>query len=155
MWIKLLLCGLLIAFCVTLGWLAADKYRVRMRFYSQFASFNERFLEELAYTRKPLSALLDPEHYRGEFAKLLEKARTHDLSGIRFSFLSKEETEEVRDYFMTLGRGDAVSQNAYFSARSKMLADRKEASAREAKTRGDLYLKLGLLAGLAFVILIV
>ena len=54
-----------------------------------------------------------------------------------------------------LGRGDAQSQQSCFSAQKAILEEKKADSEREAKTRGELYLKLGLLAGLALVILIV
>ena len=54
-----------------------------------------------------------------------------------------------------LGRGDALSQSGFFSARRAALEQKKADTEKEAKARGALYLKLGLLAGLAFVILII
>ena len=50
--------------------------------------------------------------------------------------------------------GDARTQSAFFSAQAARLNALREQSAREAKARGELYLKLGLLAGLALVVLI-
>ena len=54
-----------------------------------------------------------------------------------------------------LGKGDAQSQSVFFAAKRAALQQRREESEKEAKARGALYLKLGLLAGLAFVILII
>ena len=71
------------------------------------------------------------------------------------AFLTDEEKKECADYFSMLGKGDAFSQSGFFTARRAALAQKKEESEKEAKARGELYLKLGLLAGLAFVILII
>ena len=66
----------------------------------------------------------------------------------------KEERAEAQRYFQQLGRGDARTQAVFFSAQAARLNALREQSAREAKARGELYLKLGLLAGLALVVLI-
>ena len=54
-----------------------------------------------------------------------------------------------------LGKGDAFSQKGYFEMQKSALEEKKTKSTAEAKRHGELYLKLGLLAGLAIVILIV
>ena len=54
LWLKFLLAGCSIAFCVALGYLAANKYRSRRKFFDAFHTFNERYLSELGYARKPL-----------------------------------------------------------------------------------------------------
>ena len=69
--------------------------------------------------------------------------------------IPKEEWKEYGDYFSMLGKGDTVSQKNYFSSRKAILEEKKAVCEKECKTRNELYIKLGLLAGLAFVILIV
>ena len=49
----------------------------------------------------------------------------------------------------------ASSQKGYFCARREPLGEVRAACEKQAKAKGELYLKLGLLAGLAFVILII
>ena len=61
----------------------------------------------------------------------------------------------MRKLFSMLGTGDALSQKNYFSAQTAALTRKRENGVKEAKSRGELYVKLGLLAGLAAVILIV
>lgn len=155
MWIKFLLCGLIIVFCTLLGYFAAERSRSRKRFYLQFSSFNESYLGELAYTRKPLEPFLDQYGYRGDFGKLLKAVREHRKPVVKLGFLTAEERTETVEYLSMLGRGDTASQSGYFASRREPLASKRESSAKEAKQRGELCVKLGLLAGLAFVILIV
>lgn len=156
MWIKFLLSGLIVAFCIFLGYLAAGKYRVRMKFYSQFSMFNERYLTELCYARKPLSDFLREYEYAGDFEKLLRSyASERNRDGIKLRYLTESENKECDDYFSELGKGDTVSQKNYFSSRKPILEEKRAASERESKRHSELYIKLGLLGGLAFVILIV
>lgn len=155
MWIKLLVGGLLIAFCVLLGYLASGKYRARAKFFAQFEMFNERYLSELAYQRKPLTEFLAAYEYTGTFQRVVGQCRGRKPPEFAESWLSREERGECADYFSMLGAGDSVSQSGYFATKKPYLAGKKGESAREARERTALYLKLGLLAGLAFVILIV
>lgn len=155
MWLKFVLGGALIAFCVLLGYFAAGKYRSRKKFYAQFHAFNERYLTELSYARKPLSAFLKEYEYTGDFAKSIKEFEEKRELRHKLSFLNKDEQGEFSDYLSMLGKGDAQSQKGYFTAKKGVLEEKKTSSEKEAKDRSSLYLKLGLLAGLAFVILIV
>ncbi|MDE6059398.1 MAG: stage III sporulation protein AB [Clostridia bacterium] len=155
MWLKFLVCICIVAFCIFLGYLAAAKYRSRKMFFSQLAVFNERYLTELCYARKPLSEFLREYEYSGDFAKTVSAFAQHRVTESKLSYLTKDEKKLCADYFGMLGKGDAVSQKSYFSSQKGELNEKKTSSEREAKSRGELYLKLGLLAGLAFVILIV
>lgn len=154
LWLKLLLALCAIAFCIGLGYLAANKYRNRRSFYAQFYDFNERYLSELGYARKPLPQFLKEYAYTGEFKKTVEAfSARKELPP--HAFLTEEEKKEYADYFGMLGKGDAASQSNFFTAKRAALQQKKEESEKEAKARGALYIKLGLLAGLAFVILII
>ena len=155
LWVKIVLCILIVAFCTFLGYFFAGKYRARKRFYTQMNTFNERYLNELCYARRPLTAFLQESSYTGEFGKTVDSYLKRREVKISYSWLKKEEREDCSDYFSMLGKGDALSQKSYFTSRQPMLAEKKGICEREAKARGDLYLKLGLLAGLAAVILII
>lgn len=155
LWLKILLSCLIIAFSVGIGYLAGNKYRCRRSFYAQFYDFNEKYLHELDYTRKPLPEFIKTFPATGDFRKVLDEfARTRKTEA-GYSYLTQDEKRECGDYFSMLGRGDAQSQSGYFSARRAPLGEKKAACEQEAKARNQLYLKLGLLAGLAFVILII
>ncbi len=155
MWIKLILCILIVVFCVVLGYFSAEKYRSRKLFFNEFSNFNDRYLNELSYSKKPLEQFLSEYEYRGDFKKVIEKLRKRTQLGIDFSYLTKEEISDCSDYFAMLGRGDSRSQTEFFITRRAQLSDKKDKTEKEAKRRSELYLKLGLLFGLALVILLI
>ena len=154
MWIRLLICVLVVAFCTLLGYLAAGKWRARSLFFAQECLFHERYLNELNYMRRPLGKFLEEYSYKGDFDKALQRFADERLIDFRFKYLRKEEQTACNNYFSMIGRGDSLSQKEFFSAQTATLCSLRDESKKEEKTRGGLYIKLGLLAGLAVVILI-
>ena len=154
LWLKVLVAALTIAFSVALGYFLAGKYRARKRFFAEFCRFNERYLAELSYERRPLGSFLKEGAYEGDFGKAVAAFSASRRAGLSFSFLTKEERVDGENYFRQLGKGDSHTQTAYFSAQKARLSACKEQCEREAKARTELYTKLGLLAGLALVVLI-
>ncbi len=154
MWLKILLSALIVAFCVALGYFAAEKYRARKKFFSELSSLNEAYLNELSYAKKPLEVFLEERKGKGEFAKVISSLLRHEPPSLKNFRLTEEEQADCSEYFSMLGRGDSLSQRTFFSSKTSCLAQKKTACEKEAKTRTTLYVKLGLLAGLAFVILI-
>ena len=146
------------SFC---GYVLAKKYRQRKNFFAQMNEFNERFLSEIAYYRRPVGEFAEKYAYKGEFEILLNAFLDSLGSGDEpaalpvFSFLTKDETDFVNDYFLMVGRGDSASQNAYFTSVKATLGDYKKKSAEECTRYGDLYLKLGFLCGLLILVLII
>lgn len=155
MWIKALLAVCIVAFGTGMGYFAAGKWRARKNFYVQMCLFHERYLNELNYERKPLGAFLSAYEYSGDFGKAVKSFEEERGVMPAFKYLTKEERTECANYFAMLGKGDALSQKSYFSAQTAALTQKRENGIKEAKSRGELYVKLGLLAGLAAVILIV
>ena len=154
-WLKIFICIAVIAFSTGLGYWLSGKYRSRKDFYEQFCLFNKQYLNELSYTRKSLPDFLKEHEYKGDFAKAVKSCVEARDCSIKFSYLTEEEKSACENYLAMLGKGDALSQKNYFTIRQSTLAEKKTTCEREAKKRSDLYLKLGLLAGLAFVILII
>ncbi len=154
----------IIAFTTFLGYLCSKKYRKRKNFFTQWTSFNERFLNEIAYYRRPLQDFFMKYTYKEEFAMLLDRflqavkngIPLHDylLSTPDFDFLKKEEKQGVENYFSVLGKGDSSSQKSYFSAQKQAISEWEKHAKDTAKKYGDLYVKLGFLCGLLILILI-
>ena len=155
MWLKIIICIAVIAFSTAVGYLLAGKYRARKKFYEQFCLFNKQYLNELSYTRKSLPDFLKEHEYTGDFAKAIKKCVEARDTSVNFSFLGKEERAACGNYFSMLGKGDALSQKSYFGAQTQVLEARYADEEKQAKSRSSLYVKLGLLAGLAIVILII
>ncbi len=154
LWLKGAAAVAAVAFGVLIGYLAAERYRSRKQFFAQWQSFNERYLNELKYARRPLPQFLGEYAYGGAFQKRLAAFSARSAAP-PLPFLTEDEKKQCDAYFGMLGKGDAASQSGYFAARQDTLAQKRAESEKEAKARGALYLKLGLLAGLAFVILII
>lgn len=155
----------MVAFTSFCGYLFAKKYRQRKLFFQQFKEFNERFLSEVSYYRRPIKAFAASYTYKGEFEQLLEvffglleggqaQSRTFDLKA-NFSFLREAERQTVEDYFLMLGRGDSASQKGYFSSVKERLSTLCDSAEKDCKKYGDLYIKLGFLCGLLILILII
>lgn len=163
--VKILLCIAVVAFTSICGYIFARKYRQRKQFFSQLLLFNERFLSEITYYRRPLKVFAAKYTYKGAFHTFLEnffnalneKERTANflLSFDECEFLTQEERSTLEDYFHMLGAGDSASQKAYFNGMKTLIASYQAEAEKEYKKYGDLYIKLGFLCGLLIVILIV
>lgn len=155
----------IIAFTTFCGYLLARKYRQRKQFFTQLNAFNERFLNEIAYYRRPIKVFSGNYVYQGEFNALLEeffknveeysKNDRTLLPLSAYSFLTKEDEGIVQDYFLMLGRGDSSSQKAYFSSIKEPLSKLQAEAESACKRYGDLYVKIGFLCGLLILIIIV
>ena len=166
--IKFILGMAIVCFTSFCGYILAKKYRQRKNFFTQMNEFNERFLSEIAYYRRPVKDFAEKYTYKGEFEDLL-CAFVESLGGSgkepgqppsekalpAFSFLTKDEVGFVNDYFLMVGKGDSASQSAYFTSVKGTLGDYKRISTEECGKYGDLYLKLGFLCGLMILVIII
>lgn len=155
LWLKIVICIAVIAFSTAMGYLLSCKYRARKKFYDQFCLFNERYLNELNYMRKPLPDFLKQYEYTGDFAKAVKQCVEERDCSVKLTFLTNEERNACGNYFSMLGKGDALSQKSFFGAQTKILDEKRATGEKQAKARVSLYVKLGLLLGLAIVILII
>ena len=70
--IKFLLGLVVVLFCSFCGRLFAKKYKIRQQFFTQMQEFNQRFLAEVSYYRRPLEEFCQRYSYHGEFLELLQ-----------------------------------------------------------------------------------
>ncbi len=154
MWLKFFVCLLVVAFCVGISYLFGAKYRKQREYYGQFLRFHERFLGELNYLHRPVVELVSGGGFSGEFECVLQDF-LQKKSPQRAYFLSDEEYRFVVEYFSQIGKGDSSSQQQFYSAQTAQIKQKSEFYSKIAKEKGDLALKLGLLGGLAIVILII
>lgn len=161
---KIVLGIVIVLFGGLCGYVCTKRFRKRALFFRQFYDFNERFINEISYYKRSLDVFLSGYNYRGEFNELLE-AYKEDLAmpekflkALRdnelFFFLKNEEKKFIFDYFSMLGKGDSFSQKSCFIAQKEGIVALRNAAEATAKKYGDLYLKIGILCGLLFLILI-
>lgn len=152
-----------VAFTTFCGYFLAKKYRQRKLFFKQFQEFNERFLSEIAYYRRPIKDFVSKYAYKGEFDELLQdffrSLEMRDgwsaelLRQPKYAFLRVEEKRVVEDYFLMIGKGDSASQKGYFSAQKEPILRLQKESDETCERYGNLYIKLGFLFGLFVLIL--
>lgn len=163
---KLIIGIAIVCFCGYCGVFFSKKYRKRKAFFGQFSSFNERFINEVSYYRRPLSDFANGFSYKGEFGALLfayfddlkqnsTKNSAMDRCFSAYDFLSSEEKKFTADYFQMLGAGDSHSQKSYFSGATSTLTEWKNKTSSDAEKYGGLYLKLGVLLGLTILIVLI
>ena len=99
MWLKLGVSAAIVAFGVVLGYLAAGKFRARKKFYAQLAAFNERYLNELGYARRPLEQFLKEYEYTGEFEKLVKTTLNP-----KKKISAPEQSLELKDFVVRMQR---------------------------------------------------
>jgi len=163
--IKFLLGIAVVAFTTFCGYLLGKKRRTKKEFFIQFSLFNERFINEISYYRRPLQDFFSKYAYKNAFASLLERfficinkrlpIKENLLSDHEFDFLKTDEKNVVEDYFSMLGKGDSASQKTYFSSIKESIIKLEKEAVENSKKYGDLYIKLGFLCGLLILILIV
>ena len=151
----------IVAFTSFCGYFLSKKYRLRNSFFAELWEFNERFLSEISYYRRPLGEFLATSPHKGSFGTFLESfygalqnEERERIDLTEYDFLTKEEKSFVEDYFSMLGRGDSGAQKTFFSSMKEPLSKIKFDTQTANKKYGDLYIKLGFLCGLLILILI-
>ena len=154
--LKLLLCALSFSLCVGCAYWLTRKYKKRKDFFYNLALFNERLLNEVSYTRMPLPSFTEKYSFAGDFGKMLsEKKGDFRADVYNFEYLSDDEKKFLGAYFQMVGGSDAASQKNFLSARGKEIEEYRNSADTIYRKYFSLYLKLGVLAGLILIILIV
>lgn len=155
--LKALLCACILALSVSAAFLLTRKYKQRKDFFYNLNLFNERLVNEVSYTKIPLPSFVEKYDFGGDFKKMLDekKAKDFQFENYEISYLSEDEKKFMADYFRMIGNSDAASQRTYLSAVRSEVEDKRKACEETYKKYFSLYLKLGFLAGLILVILIV
>ena len=161
--IKFILGIAIVGFTSFCGYLLAGKYRQKKEFFLQFNEFNERYISEISYYKRPIGEFITKYSYKNDFQTLLENffnglsANKEMNIGLltSFSFLNQDEKIFTGDYFLMLGKGDTASQKGYFSSLKEKLKKLQNESESVCKRYADLYIKLGFLCGLLILILII
>ena len=154
--LKLLLAAVLFSACVGSAYWLTLRYRKRRDFFYNLWLFHERLINEVSYTRIPLTKFTEKYEFSGDFQRLLADKRGDFRGGkCNIGYLTEEENKFLCDYFGMIGGSDAKSQQAYLSALRGEIEERRSNGENIYKKYFALYLKLGVLAGLVLVILVV
>lgn len=152
----------LVVFCGFCGYVLSKKYRLQREYYRQFYSFNAAFLKEVSSSRRPIEEWLKKTRFIGAFQDTVEsfldalkKVKDGERILLFPDFLKEEERIFAEEYFFSLGRGDSEEQKRRFTAADKTLNEYREKTQKDGARYTDLYIKMGVLIGLALLILLV
>lgn len=148
--IKLFLCIALVCLCTSFGWALTLRYKNRKAFFYSLDLFNARLINEVSYTKMPLAAFIDKYAFKGDFGKFLEGKKKSGFAsgGCDFTYLTEDDKNFVRDYFVMVGRSDALSQKEYLSSVRAETERLRTESEKEYRRRFQLYVRLSFLLGL-------
>lgn len=163
---KIFLIVAVFALCVCTGYYFSSKYLKRKKFFSSLIVFAEKLSLEINFSRERLRVLIDN----------FDKANKKDLMGIDEKFalylsreceltiddifgknklLKQDEKELILLFFKALGRSDVENQTKEIQNFVNRFSEYKEKSDAEQKKYGALAMKLGIVAGLFWAVLIV
>ncbi|HPG92237.1 MAG TPA: hypothetical protein PK675_02370 [Clostridia bacterium] len=163
--------GLLLS--AVLGSKLSEKYKRKERFYFDILSFCTSFRANLGFKRSTVSEVLAESGYDTDFRsyaenallsrnidntqlqKTVEKPQKNNEKQNKNRMFSDQETVYIEKFFDTLGAGDADSQDREMAYYEKYF-ERKLGEAQEtAKLRAPMTMKISILCGFLFCVLLI
>ena len=161
---KWIIMAVLFVFCVAIGFFMSLKYKRRENFYSALIMFAQKLDVEINFSRERLKKLIedmDEKNKKNLFG--LDKNFLAYLGGSaelsqselfkNIQFLKPEEKETVFLFFRSLGRSDVLGQSKEIANFSKRFDDSLGKCSAENKKYGSLCVKLGVVAGLFLLVI--
>ncbi len=162
---KWVLLAVLFAVCVAIGYVFSMKYKRRVQFYSALILFAQKLDVEINYSRERLKKLIenmDEKTKKNLFG--LDKNFLNYLSGSEqltqealfknCPVLKPDEKQMVFLFFKSLGRSDVSGQSKEIGNFLKRFDENLTKCAAENKKYGSLSFKLGIIAGLFVVVIL-
>ncbi len=158
--ILILFCG-----CTFMGYVFSRKYQKRKRFFASLISLADKLSIEINFSRERLKVLVlnfdetTRKNLLGidqKFVDFLDKKcelTSEIFKGI--DILKQEEKDLILLFFKTLGRSDVENQTKEISSFVARFSEIKAICDQEQKKYGSLSLKLGIVAGLFLVIILI
>ena len=163
---KILVIALLAAGCIGMGYMFSLKYKKRYVFFKTLVMICQKLDVEINYSRERLKNLFTgfddktKKNLQGldkNFLAYLENNAPLD-EGTLFkglNFLKQGEKDVILTFFRSLGRSDLASQSKELKNFEARFDDLSQSATSEHKKYGSLCLKLGIVAALVVVVLLV
>lgn len=163
---KYILLGVMFGVCVFVGYLFSLKYKKRQKFFSAIIMLAEKLDVEINYSRERLKKLIlefddgHKKHLLGidqNFVNYLDGKCELTAENLfkNVSILKPSEKDFLFIFFKNLGRSDVENQTKEIKSYIKRFEDISKSSDEENKKYGTLSLKLGIVAGLFLVVILI
>ena len=153
---KIIVGILFVAVSVLTGYLLSIKYTERKKFFSDFYSFNKRYIECVSFSGDSLKKLLT--EYRSEssdFYRYITEYFENKNAVFTKKYLNPDELRFLEEYAKDLGRSDYETEKKKANLSLDKINEKKEKSAADEKKYRPLLIKLGFLFGTIIFILII
>ena len=150
--------------CAFVGWLFSQKYLKRKRFFNALIALADKLSLEINFSRERLKVLLEnfdstnKKHLLGvdeAFADYLDKKCELSSETVfkKADILRQDEKDAVLLFLKTLGRSDVENQTKEIQTFVARFNEMKKVCDQEQKKYGSLSLKLGIVAGLFWAVI--
>lgn len=163
-----IICGGIICLCSAfVGGAIGNRYRARLRIANEWERFNREMLANVRFVKRPVSEFIESyrEGMKGAFAELMQrygalcadgKANESEISALTAKVeVDRKMRNVIREYFFKLGKTDEENQLRTLEYYQGVLSDYTKACDKLCRTNGKLAERLGLLIGLAVMIMMV
>ena len=163
---KYVIIAVLFVICLVVGYTFFSKYDKRKKFFTSLIMLAEKLTVEINFSRERLKVLIEnfdkntKQNLLGideGFISYLDKKTELNEKEIfkKADVLKKNEKDFILLFLKTLGRSDVENQTKEIANFNKRFQEMKASSDLEYKKYGTLSLKLSLIAGLFFVIVLI
>lgn len=161
---KYVLILIVFAVCVFVGYMLSAKYTKRKKFFMAIISFANKISLEINFSRDRLKVLIENIDNNSKkylfnidkkFIEYLDKKSELSQEKLfeKIDFLKQDEKDFLFLFFKTLGRSDVENQTKEIQTFLKRFYEIKDICDVEQKKYGSLSLKLGVVAGLFFAVI--
>ena len=156
----------LFCLCVFVGYYYFSKFDKRKKFFSSIIMLAEKLSVEINFSRERLKVLIENFDLNSKknllgidegFVSYLDKKTELDSKEIfkKATCLKQDEKDFILLFLKTLGRSDVENQTKEIQNFTKRFTEIKNTCDQEHKKYGTLSLKLSVIAGLFFTILLI
>lgn len=145
--------SVIVAITTYAGYAVSKKYYYKRKFYQSFYDFNLIMRSEIAYGKNTVKTIIKQNDDGEEFYRNLKEFINNEEYK-KVEYFNASENDFVRNYFNTIGEGDAVSQTKFVDGTEGRLKKYLEDACANEKKYKTLYIKLGFMVGLIIMIIL-
>lgn len=142
-----------VIFCTIIGKILSEKYIKRKNFYCDFYNFNQKMKSEISFKQSSIKSIIEKLNNQTFRAYLNQTVILGD-DDLSVSFLNNEENDFLKEYVNNIGIFDKDSQLLYLNSVDSQIKTLYKNSFDEEKKYRKLYVKLGFLFGLIFLVIV-
>lgn len=153
---KWIFCIALFILCIAVSLLFTRKYYQRKLFFYNLYFFNEKLCAEIVFSKLPLPSFIEKNKNLGDCLLFFDSEQRQYVAEKykKLQYLTEDEKQYCFDYYQMLGKSDARTQREYLESIRLELQQKKTEEEQKYKKYFALHIKLGVLAALVGILII-